>query len=160
MEAQLHTQIYQQTPAHSSSHAFKAFTVSLLITFPSAVFSFLHSFTCPYLPSLSSPERPPRTRDKENRRGGKKEHQQGGMRKERRRGEAERSQRIGRFIRDSTYTHLCSHTGAIVLWFCCGALWSHRQGMMNVWPLFLPRSTFHLLPTVLLMLLSILFFMY
>lgn len=98
--------VYVQTHTQSSSHAIKALIVSLLITFLSAVFLFLHSLTCPYLPSLSSWERPPSTGDKENRGGGKKEQQQEGMRGD------EEKRRVGRLIwRTHTYT------GAIVLKF-------------------------------------------
>lgn len=134
------------TYAHSSSHAIKALIVSLffsLCCFPLPALSYL-----PYLLSLSSPMRPLSSTDKENRGGGKKEQQQGGMRRERRCGETLR-QRAGRLIWDDT--HIRRHTGAIVWWFCCGALWSHRLSLMNVWPLFLPPSSFHLLPTCLLM---------
>lgn len=106
---------------------------SLFAVFPLPALSYL-----PYLLSLSSPMRPLSSTDKENRGGGKKEQQQGGMRRERRCGEALR-QRAGRLIWDDT--HIRRHTGAIVWWFCCGALWSHRLSLMNVWPLFLPLSS-------------------
>lgn len=114
---------------------------SLFAVFPLPALSYL-----PYLLSLSSPMRPLSSTDKENRGGGKKEQQQGGMRRERRCGET-LTQRAGRLIWDDT--HIRRHTGAIVWWFCCGALWSHRLSLMNVWPLFLPLSSFHLLPTCL-----------
>ena len=91
--------------AHSSSHAIKALIVSLLITFLSAVFPFLHSLTCPYLLSLSSQERglqAPQTKGAEEEEERGRSSNNGGMRREN--GE-EMESKAARLIGDDTHTH-------------------------------------------------------
>lgn len=127
--------------------------------FPS-ISLFFHSLccfspSCTLLPALStlpfiSDEASELHRQREQRRRKEGAATRGNEKREEMRRNVETESRPP-YLRWHTHTHIRRHTGAIVWWFCCGALWSHRLSLMNVWPLFLPLSSFHLLPTCLLM---------
>lgn len=122
--------------------------------FPSLSLSSLLFFfwypSCALLPALiSSPFhlgrglRAPETKitEEEGGRSGNKE----GMRRERRRGEMERRPRA-RLPYRRRCTHVRAHTGAIVQWLCRRApVITKAETDERVAPLFLPRSSFHLL---------------
>lgn len=135
---------------HTATHALKALIVSLLITVLSAVslpaLSYLPSSPLPFISGEASEHH----RQREHRRRKEGAATRGHEKRERRWGEMER--RVSLLIWDNTHTRMRLHTGSIVLWFCCGTLWSQRLGLMNVWPLFLHYSSFHLIQTRFLML--------